>query len=174
MALTAAAEKACWSVAFCRLRYRARRMLVASRAWLIVPSTPVRRVYLACQVSFLWTVRAAVTASCSSWGRRVSVRVPRAAVVHVVREGQARQSERELDDDRVVAVLLDREPACAGSAFGAAGLAGVPVDAEGCLVEALGGLGLRGVVGQQRGDHLDAVARGGLHLPFGQPLRTGR
>lgn len=49
----------------------------------------------------------------------------------------------ELDDDGVSAVLPDREPAGAGAALRAAGLAGLPVEAEGALVEPGVGLGLR-------------------------------
>lgn len=54
----------------------------------------------------------------------------------------------EDDHDGVAAVLLDRVPAGTGAAFGAADLAGLPVDAEGALVVAGGGLGLGRVVEQ--------------------------
>ena len=47
--------------------------------------------YLLFQVSVVCCARARARAWCSSWGRRVSWRPPRAAVVHWSRTGQARQ-----------------------------------------------------------------------------------
>ncbi len=57
----------------------------------MVPSTPARRAYLAFQVSVFCSARARTRASCGSLGRKVSMRLPSAEVVHCSWKGQGRQ-----------------------------------------------------------------------------------
>src|SRR5881394_2787703 len=134
-------------------RYRACRMWQAATVWEMVPWTPARSAYLACQSLLACSARPAASAWCSGGGCGVSWRRPGvrggalspggAGPVGIGGEGH---------HDGLGAALEGRAPRRAVGSLRAGDLLVVSIDGEGALVEPGARAGLGGVVQQRRGD----------------------
>src|SRR6266545_1407396 len=145
-------------------------MSATATAWPMVPSTPARSAYLACQALVSCWARAASRACWTSRERSVSWRPPRPAVVHWPRTGQAWQrGAGNSHHDRLGAALGAGAPGGAGLSLRAGRLLPVPVCAKCGSVEPASGPGLGGGVLEQGGDQ--GGAEGGQRAD--EQLRRG-